>query len=795
MAKQNINVGTTANDKKGDSLRAAFQKVNANFTELYEAVGLATTGQDTALTFLGSTLSTDDSSSIVIDRATTVTSDLTVGGDVVPQTANGGDLGSSTLPWRSLYVSNNTIYIGGTAVGINQLGQLTVAGSQVNSVDRLSNSGDEVVLFGGANPFTLFPAITGGDQLQIQGSEVSTVSGHLALTSQNNLYIIANGSGAAPGGSKNWTFSDDGNLTLPAGGDIKDSIGTSILNRLSVTGSSAVLTKDQYDTTRLTFTGGATIETAGYISGVGGLALVDSSAQNYVGTDTGRVEIITGFPDGGTGVDSFNQWQFLKSGVLSLPKDGIIENNGKQWRFGTDGALTIPGDIRSEGNINIDINLSDSTLRRWQFGEDGHLTLPAGGDIKDSTGTSVLGGGSVSSLVNGAYTVSLGSTGTLTVPANGIITAPINQEFQLQAKDTTSALRNEINLDPNNGTYMSVWGVEDSDPFFISDWATASWVNEGGVGGAYFTNAETLQDFWTTGIGSFVYPIEVAINGGTRTPVQYDGNNGEQFGVALITDAFPVSSPTTITSLVFYYRTKNSIDIDYANGRLLLKAQSIDINLETSNTLNLQSGQNLNIRGQGAYPVRIYTDDTTHKWEFDTTGSLTLPREGKIYGIGDGVAAGDRYGYISWDGNSSGDGSGFNTMRLVPDLQGLEDLDQYIIIDPTGGVPGHIHIRAGGTQDNSLADLYLGGENSHVKISAGANPPVTVKANSNSWIFGTDGRTTFPNGVVPAHSYGAAGDKEGMIVFTDPYIYYCKQDYVDNSTDIWVRVAWTGTNW
>lgn len=37
MAKQIINVGTTANDKKGDSLRAAFQKVNANFTELYNA--------------------------------------------------------------------------------------------------------------------------------------------------------------------------------------------------------------------------------------------------------------------------------------------------------------------------------------------------------------------------------------------------------------------------------------------------------------------------------------------------------------------------------------------------------------------------------------------------------------------------------------------------------------------------------------------------------------------------------------------------------------------------------------
>ena len=134
MAKQAINVGTTANDKKGDSLRAAFQKVNANFTELYEAVGLAAaTDQDTTLTFLGSTLSTDDSSSIVIDRATTVTSNLSVGGDIVPQTAHGGDLGSSTLPWRSLYVSNNTIYIGGTAVGLDANGNLTTGGTVVGS--------------------------------------------------------------------------------------------------------------------------------------------------------------------------------------------------------------------------------------------------------------------------------------------------------------------------------------------------------------------------------------------------------------------------------------------------------------------------------------------------------------------------------------------------------------------------------------------------------------------------------------------------------------------------------------
>jgi hypothetical protein len=132
MAKQNINVGTAANDKKGDSLRAAFQKVNANFTELYEAVGLAPAAdQDTTLTFLGSTISTDDSSSIVIDRATTITSNLSVGGNIVPQTANGGDLGSSTLPWRSLYVSGSTIYLGNAALSVDANGELLINNNRI----------------------------------------------------------------------------------------------------------------------------------------------------------------------------------------------------------------------------------------------------------------------------------------------------------------------------------------------------------------------------------------------------------------------------------------------------------------------------------------------------------------------------------------------------------------------------------------------------------------------------------------------------------------------------------------
>lgn len=83
MSQQEINVGTTANDRKGDSLRIAFQKVNANFTELYTALGL---GDDSlnigAFEFSGSTLTTTDSSDIIIDQNLRLTGELLVDGGV-----------------------------------------------------------------------------------------------------------------------------------------------------------------------------------------------------------------------------------------------------------------------------------------------------------------------------------------------------------------------------------------------------------------------------------------------------------------------------------------------------------------------------------------------------------------------------------------------------------------------------------------------------------------------------------------------------------------------------------------
>ena len=48
MSQQTIDTGSSANSKNGDPLRTAFTKVNANFTELYTALGTVPNGTKTA---------------------------------------------------------------------------------------------------------------------------------------------------------------------------------------------------------------------------------------------------------------------------------------------------------------------------------------------------------------------------------------------------------------------------------------------------------------------------------------------------------------------------------------------------------------------------------------------------------------------------------------------------------------------------------------------------------------------------------------------------------------------------
>jgi hypothetical protein len=133
---------------------------------------------------------------------------------------------------------------------------------------------------------------------------------------------------------------------------------------------------------------------------------------------------------------------------------------------------------------------------------------------------------------------------------------------------------------------------------------------------------------------------------------------------------------------------------------------------------------------------------TATQWAARTTallsGEIGYDLTNKITKIGDGTtlwaslpsidsSGGGDTGDITFDGiqiigagTASGDGSGNGTIDLVPDLDLITNQysqDQYLIIDPTA--PNHIHIRAGGEQDASAADLFIGGERNHVRVSDG----------------------------------------------------------------------------
>lgn len=105
----------------------------------------------------------------------------------------------------------------------------------------------------------------------------------------------------------------------------------------------------------------------------------------------------------------------------------------------------------------------------------------------------------------------------------------------------------------------------------------------------------------------------------------------------------------------------------------------------------------------------------------------------------------------------SGDGLNYDTIKLIPDaeLYVNPDIngnfnygnDQYLIIDPTE--PDHIHIRAGGSMDNSNADLFLGGEKNNVRVSD-ISDRVAITADAGeggikTWLFDGGGALTFPD--------------------------------------------------
>jgi hypothetical protein len=185
-------------------------------------------------------------------------------------------------------------------------------------------------------------------------------------------------------------------------------------------------------------------------------------------------------------------------------------------------------------------------------------------------------------------------------------------------------------------------------------------------------------------------------NGGLRFPddsVQTTAFLGGDAGDFVVPTAFKDSEGD---DLITFERT--------STGTARIGTPQDDLSLRSARDITLIAGDD------GPGNVYIGWGDAT----------ITPDASNRVATIGD-VTAATGLGDITFDGveirgagTASGDGLGAGTMQLVPDVD-LYANDQYLIIDPTD--PNHIHIRAGGAIDESIAKVILGGERNHVYVS------------------------------------------------------------------------------
>jgi hypothetical protein len=429
MTKQTINVGTSANDRKGDSLRAAFTKVNNNFTELYTALGLADTTLNLgAFTFTGSTMSTDDSTAIVIDKPITVNGEITVDGDITPKTNLGASLGTPTKQFKSLYVSTNTVFLGGVPLsleaGTNELTINNVPISQTINYTDIPNAPKDLsdltdndgslgggvtsyndltnkpTLFSGSyNDLTNKPNLAGTYQFSVAADDstqrlVSTDevikfigAGGITTASdaEGNITITGSGGSSLVNGAYTASLGNTGALTLPAGGVISEGGGLSGAIKLRPAGGAnanqALLiyptAGGEGDHIHLTAGGGSTELYLGndsrYVKLVNGgdiAVLANNGAANRVFNWVGQGGWNQGSytavaTTGGTGTGLTVNVAAGGAGYININAI-TINNPGTGY---TDGdVITINNENNLPGSFQIGV-----AANNWTFGTDGSL--------------------------------------------------------------------------------------------------------------------------------------------------------------------------------------------------------------------------------------------------------------------------------------------------------------------------------------------------------------------------------------------------------------------------------------
>ena len=355
MAINLINRGSVANDGTGDNLRAGAEKVNANFSEIYTAIGDGTTisgivkfaddsstvtsisANGETLRVLGgngitSTLSSNDLT-LAVDTAVVLTASGST--TLTNKTINGPDNTITNIGNSSLSNSSITVSDGSNTSPVNLGGTLTFAGT-TNEVDVVENAG--TVTLGLPNDVTIGNNLTVTGNLAVQGTTTTVNSTTIEITNsftfegatsddfETTLTVIdptADRTVSLPNAS--------GTVVLQ---DSTDTLTNKTITDASITGSTGTINlTSEENKIRFNYDGTSNFPTAATYEG---MFVFDKSAgqkKPYVASAAGYINLLTENDSVGRHAD------VNISGVSN--GDGLIFNSA-QGRFNV-GALPSAG--------------------------------------------------------------------------------------------------------------------------------------------------------------------------------------------------------------------------------------------------------------------------------------------------------------------------------------------------------------------------------------------------------------------------------------------------------------------
>ena len=590
MAKQTINIGSSANDGTGDPLRTAFDKINDNFTELYGA--------------------TAEANDIVEDTSPQLGGNLDLNGHSITTARSNENININPAGTGTIELVANTNVTGDLAI----TGNTTVSG--------------RIFLGDGATDVTQVTGVFEADNLTIDGTTITS------KVTNGDVTIQGNGTGvvAIP------NLKVDGNISV-TDNEIQTTVSNSDL-KLSASGTGGVLasalrihgtTLSADDSSTITLAEGVNI--TGALTLTGGLA----SALSVANGGTGATSLTSNAVLTGTGSSAITAESNLTFDGSTLTLTGSAALDGVTVKDNTVSSNTSNSNLQLSGNGTGKVEIMDGITGSFDITQTGSTTITGQADIdyvriKDNKITTNTSNSVLEISANGSGTIDIQNAMTTlgqTVTGNVAITGRADVDnLRIDANSITAQNSNGgITLNPNgtgtvtiNGTFVGVTNTLSANKVETDQIA---------IEGNEITTANSNANLELSANGSGKVTIS-----GLSYPTS-DGTNGQVLttngsGVLTFTD-----KTTDTTDVVSDTTPQLGGDLD-VNGQKIISARSNEqIILDPNGTGTIELAANTNVTGN-----------------LDVTGEITKTGDLKFNASGDILIDGDGGDIFFMDGSA-----------------------------------------------------------------------------------------------------------------------------------------------